>query len=123
MFHDVPLTLKCHLGKKKGDLGKMCLLSEKSEKRWGKYIFFSDSRQSITGNIFRYDGAGPGAPIPRKSKLQKSGALPNSEAEYYSASLGEAEVIYLRQLLRDIGFEPKSPTPVCIEWTNNVSGG
>ena len=119
MFHDVPLTLKCHLGKKKGDLGKMRLLSEKSEKRWGKNIFFSDRRQSITGNIFRYDGA----PIPRKSKLQKSGALPNSEAEYYSASLGAAEVIYLRQLLRDIGFEPKSPTPVCIEWTNNVIGG
>ena len=36
------------------------------------------------------------------------------------------EVIYLRQLLRDMGIEP---TPVyedntgCIEWTNNVLGG
>ena len=39
------------------------------------------------------------------------------------------EVNYLRQLLRDMGFGPTSPTPVyedntaCIEWTNNVIGG
>ena len=58
-------------------------------------------------------------------------ALSTSEAqaEYYSASLGGAEVIYLRQLLRDMGFEPKTPTLVyedntaCIEWTNPVIGG
>ena len=39
------------------------------------------------------------------------------------------EVIYLRQLLRDMGFGPTSPTRVyedntaCIEWTINVIGG
>ena len=44
-------------------------------------------------------------------------------------SLGAVEVIYLRQLLRDMGFGPTSPTPVykdntaCIQWTNNVIGG
>ena len=84
----------------------------------------SDNRRSITGNIFRYNGA----PIAWKSKLQKSVALSTAEAEYYSASLGAVEVIYLRQLLRDMGFGPTSPTPVyedntaCIEWTNNVIG-
>ena len=52
-----------------------------------------------------------------------------AQAEYYSASLGTVEVIYLRQLLLDMGFGPTSPTPVyeddnvCIEWTNNVIGG
>ena len=57
-------------------------------------------------------------------------ALTTTEAaEYYSASLGAAEVIYLRQLLRYMGFESKSPTPVyddntaCIEWTHNMIGG
>ena len=88
---------------------------------WGT----SDNRRSITGNIFRYNGA----PIAWKSKLQKSVALSTAEAEYYSASLGAVEVIYLRQLLRDMSFGPTSPTPVydvntaCIEWTNNVIGG
>ena len=55
--------------------------------------------------------------------------LRQSQAEYYSASLGAVEVIYLRQLLRYMGFGPTSTTPVyeentaCIEWTNNVIGG
>ena len=61
---------------------------------WGT----SNSRRCITSNIFRYNGA----PIAWKSKLQKSVALSIAEAEYYSASLGAAEVIYLRQLLRDM---------------------
>ena len=68
----------------------------------------SDSRQSITGNIFWYNRA----PIQWKSKHQKSVAHSTTEAEYYSASLGAEEVIYLRQLLRNMGFEPKLPTPV-----------
>ena len=42
---------------------------------WGT----SDSRRSINGNIFQYNGA----PVPWKSKLQKSVALSTAEAEYY----------------------------------------
>ena len=61
---------------------------------WGT----SDNRRSITGNIFRYNGA----PIAWKSKLQKSVALSTAEAEYCSASLGAVEVTYLRQLLWDM---------------------
>ena len=50
-------------------------------------------------------------------------ALWTAEAEYYSASLGAVEVIYLRTLLKVMGFAPTSPTPVyedntaCIEWS------
>ena len=80
---------------------------------WGT----SDSRRLITGTLFRYNGT----PIAWKSKLLKSVALSTAEAEYNSASLGAVEVIYLRQLLRYMGFGPTSPTPVyedntaCIE--------
>ena len=61
--------------------------------------------------------------------IQKSVALSTAEAEYYSASLGAVEVIYLRLLLRYMGLGPTSQTLVyedntaCIEWTNNVIGG
>ena len=81
----------------------------------------------ITGNIFRYNGA----PVAWEFKLQKSVALSTAEAEKCLASLGVVEVIYLRQLLRDMDFGPTSPTRVyedntaCIEWTlwtNNVIG-
>ena len=53
-------------------------------------------------------------------------ALSTAEAESVTAAV---EVIYLRQLLRGMGFGPTSPAPVygdntaCIEWTDNVSGG
>ena len=48
---------------------------------WGT----SDIRRSITGHIFRYNGA----PIQSKSKLLnlKSVAFSTAEAEYYSALL------------------------------------
>ena len=88
---------------------------------WGN----SDSRRSTTGYVFRYCGA----PIHWKSKLQKTIALSTAEAEYYSASLAAVEVIYLRQLLKQMGFAPQSWTPVyednnaCIEWSNHVIGG
>ena len=71
---------------------------------WGT----SDSRLSITRNIFRYNGA----PIAWKSKLQKAVNLSTAVAENYSASLAAVEAIYLRQLLRDMGFGPTSPTLV-----------
>ncbi len=63
------------------------------------------------------------------SKLQKTIALLTVEAEYYSASTAAVEVIYLRSLLRNMGFAPKSWTPVyednnaSIEWSNNIIGG
>lgn len=83
------------------------------------------TRRSTTGNIFRYNFG----PISWKSKLQKTISLSTAEAEYYSASTAAVEVIYLRNLLRELGFAPTAPTPIfedntaCIEWGNNVIGG
>jgi hypothetical protein len=83
------------------------------------------TRRSTTGNVFRYNFG----PIAWKSKLQKTISLSTAEAEYYSASTAAVEVIYLRNLLRRLGFAPTAPTPVfedntaCIEWGNNVIGG
>jgi hypothetical protein len=75
--------------------------------------------------LFRYNDG----PISWKSKLQKTVALSTAEAEYYSASSAAVEVIYLRNLLKSMGFGQSSWTPVyedntaCIEWGNNVIGG
>jgi len=61
--------------------------------------------------------------------MQKTTALSTAEAEYYSASTAATEVIYLRNLLENMGLAQKSPTPVyedntaCIEWGNHVIGG
>jgi hypothetical protein len=85
----------------------------------------SDTRHFTTGFIFRYIGA----PIQWKTKLQKSVSLSTAEAEYYAASLAAVDVIYLRTLLRGMGFLPEGYTPVfddsnaCIEWSNNLIGG
>jgi hypothetical protein len=61
--------------------------------------------------------------------MQKTTALSTAEAEYYSASTAATEVLYLRLLLKNLGFAQERPTPVyednsaCIEWGNNVIGG
>ena len=71
------------------------------------------------------------APIMWKSNMQKTTALSTAEAEYYSASTTNTEILYLRALLERLGIVQKEPTPVyedntvtaCIEWGNNVIGG
>ena len=61
--------------------------------------------------------------------MQKTTALSTAEAEYYSASTAATEVLYLRNLLENMGFAQQGPTPVyedntaCIEWGNHVIGG
>ena len=88
---------------------------------WGN----SSSRRSTSGMIMLYNKS----PIMWKSKMQKTTALSTAEAEYYSASTAGCEVLYLRDLLRRLGFGQKKPTPgyednaACIEWGNNVIGG
>jgi hypothetical protein len=64
------------------------------------------SRRSATGNLFNR------SPISWRLKLQKPIALSTAGAGYYSASTAAVEVIYLRYLLRSMGFSPKSWTPV-----------
>ena len=61
--------------------------------------------------------------------MQKSVSLWTAEAEYYAASEMAIEVLYLRNLLANMGFAEQPNTPVyedntaCIEWGNYVIGG
>ena len=65
--------------------------------------------------------------------MQKPVSLSTAEAEYYSESASEMaiEVLYLRNLLANMGFVQAPDTPVtvyednaaCIEWGNLVIGG
>ena len=60
--------------------------------------------------------------IMRRSKMQKIVSLSTAEAEYYSASEMAIEVLCLRNLLANMGFEQAPDKPVyednaaCIEW-------
>ena len=64
-----------------------------------------------------------------EAQMQKPVSLPTAEAEYYAASEMAIEVIYLRNLLANMGFPKEPNTPVyedntaCIEWGNHVIGG
>ena len=89
---------------------------------WGTDV---ETRKSISGQITRYNKT----PISWRSKKQQSVALSSAEAEYMAVSDFSKEIIYLRQLLRNMGFHQEGPTTVyedntaCIEWGNNVIGG
>jgi hypothetical protein len=88
---------------------------------WGT----SDTRRSTTGTIYRFNGA----PIHWKMKLQKTISLSTAEEEYYTASTATVDIIYLRSLVRNMGFQLAGYTPVfedsnaCIEWSNSIIGG
>ncbi len=56
-------------------------------------------------------------------------SISTAEAEYYAASEMAFEVLYLRNLLANIGY-PEDPnmqvyadTTACIEWGNHMIGG
>ena len=88
---------------------------------WGNSV----SRKSTTGLIARYNRT----PILWRSRMQKTVALSSAEAEYYSASEMAVEIIYLRNLLNNMGLPAGDNTSVfedntaCIEWANHIMGG
>ncbi len=61
--------------------------------------------------------------------MQKTIALLTAEAEYYSASEVAVEIIYLRNLIRNMGLPQEDDTPVyqdntaCIKWGSHIIGG
>eukprot|EP00961_Rhodomonas_salina_P250317 3384021-Rhodomonas_salina.1 len=57
-------------------------------------------------------------PISWKSKCQSCVTLSSAEAEFVAASLCGQEVIYLRNLLRDLDLTQDSPTDI---WEDNAS--
>ncbi len=54
--------------------------------------------------------------------MQKTIFLSTAEAEYYAASEMAIEVIYLRNLLENMGF-PQAPAPPCTRTTQSASNG
>ena len=97
------------------------LLTGYADADWGN----SSSRRSTSGNLMLYNKS----PIMWRSKMQKSIALSTAEAEYYSVSEMAIEMIYLRNLLANMGLPQEDFTEVfednaaCIEWSKHVLGG
>ena len=53
-----------------------------------------------------------GGAVSWKSRRQDCVSLSTSETEYVAASQCGQEVVYLREILRDFGFDPIGPTQV-----------
>ena len=64
-----------------------------------------------------------GAAISWRSKRQTTVALSTAEAYFTSASAMVQEVMHLRKMLENLGFQQQEPTPVladketCIKWS------
>ena len=65
-------------------------------------------RRSTTGIMARYNCS----MIMWRSKMQKTVALSTAEAEYYAASEMGVEILYLCNLLLNMGFPEEHYTPV-----------
>jgi hypothetical protein len=66
----------------------------------------TDTRRSHTGFVLMFNGG----PIRWKSRRQDSAALSTSETEYMAASEGGKEVVYIRAILHDFGFNQMGST-------------
>ncbi len=92
---------------------------------WGN----SESRRSTTGLLARYNNS----IVLWRSRMQKTIALSTAEAEYYSASEIAVEIIYLRNLIQNMGLPQDDDTDIdtpmyedntaCIKWENHIIGG
>ena len=82
-----------------------------------------DTRRSVSGYLISMNNG----PISWKAKRQSCTTLSSAEAEFVAASVCGQEVIYLRNLLRDLGYSQKGPTCVyednaaCIQMSENPS--
>lgn len=65
-----------------------------------------DNRCSPTGYLISTNNC----PISWKAKRQSCTTLSSAEAEFVAASVCSQEVIYLRNLLRDLGYAQRKPT-------------
>ena len=78
-------------------------------------------RRSTSGWIFLLNGAA----VSWSSKPQQTAALSSTEAEYIAACSATQETMYLRAVLRDLGFAQGEATPLhadntgCIQIANN----
>ena len=70
----------------------------------------SDSDWSTGRSISGFYVCLAGAAVAWCSKRQPVTALSSTEAEYYAASAAGTEVLFIRYLLRDVGYPQKEPT-------------
>jgi Reverse transcriptase (RNA-dependent DNA polymerase) len=71
-----------------------------------------DGRRSTTGYVFLLCGA----PISWQSKKQKTVAMSSCESEYMALASAVKEVLWLRALMKDLGYNSASPTKL---WCDN----
>ena len=76
---------------------------------WGSNI---DDRRSVSGVVVMMNGG----PVVYKAKYQRTVALSSSEAEYLALSTCAQEVMWVRAMLRDLGFDQRNATQV---WEDN----
>jgi hypothetical protein len=75
-----------------------------ADANWGN----SESRLSTTGLLARYNNS----IVLWRSRMQTTIVLSTAEAEYFSASEMAVEIIYLRNLIRNMGLPQDDDTPV-----------
>ena len=85
----------------------------------GGLVAFSDStwrRPNHLGfNMFGFVVYFMGAPISFTSKQLRVVALSSAEAEYAAASYTCRELVFVRNVLIDLGFQLKHPTVLCVD--------
>eukprot|EP00961_Rhodomonas_salina_P054757 735670-Rhodomonas_salina.1 len=80
-----------------------------------------DTRRSVTGYVISLNNG----PVSWKAKRQGCVTLSSAEAEFVAASQCGQEVLYLRQLLEQLGYKQTEPTRVyedneaCIKMSEN----
>jgi hypothetical protein len=89
-------------------------------------VLFAYSDASFAGNAGAKSQAGfvifmNGAPIAFKSACLKYTSLSTDESELCAASMCAREIIFLRDLLTDLGAPPTRPTPLRIDATAALS--
>lgn len=78
-------------------------------------------RKSISGHVFRIGDACVGW----SCKKQATVALSSTEAEFIAAAIVTQEAVWMRMLLKDVGYKQKQPTTIfednqsCIKFIQN----
>lgn len=75
-----------------------------------------DTRRSTSGLLFILNGG----PIAWSSHLQKPVAQSTSEAEYYAAGHASREIVWLRELLNQLGFQQSLPTSLMCDNNSTI---
>lgn len=87
------------------ETNKRNILLGYSDADWASDV---DTRKSQSGYVFYLNGG----PISWASNKQSTVALSSVESEYIALSSATQELVYLRQLLEDIGYPQSSPTVI-----------